>query len=167
MRRLMLLRHAKSDWPTGVEDHERPLGKRGRRDAPRMGEAMRERGFVPALALVSTAKRTRQTWDLVKPALGAVPERFEKAIYEAEPEAILEVIRATPAAVPSLLLVGHNPGLELTAAFLAADGPERRALAGKFPTAALAVIDFAGESWHDIGQGQGTLTLFLTPAGLD
>ena len=167
MRRLMLLRHAKSDWPAGVEDHERPLAKRGLRDAPRMGKEMAARGLVPALVLVSTAMRTRQTWDLVRPSFGAVAERREKAIYEAQPEAILRVIRATPADMPSLLVIGHNPGLELTASFLAGDGPQHRALSVKFPTCALAVIDFEAQSWQEIGQGQGTLALFLTPAGLD
>jgi len=163
----MLLRHAKSDWPAGLEDHERPLAKRGQRDAPRMGKEMAARGLVPALVLVSTAMRTRQTWDLVRPSFGAVAERREKAIYEAQPEAILKVIRVMPADVPSLLVIGHNPGLELTASFLAGEGPEHRALSVKFPTCALAVIDFEVGSWQEIGQGQGTLALFLTPAGLD
>jgi phosphohistidine phosphatase len=167
MRRLILLRHAKSDWPAGVEDHERPLGKRGRRDGPRIGKAMMEQGLVPAQAIISTAQRTRQTWDLVKPALGPVPERFERSIYEADPAAILKVIRATPADVPSLLIIGHNPGLELVAAFLSGHCAERAALTTKFPTGAIAVIDFNAGSWRDVGQGQGALVLFLTPAELD
>lgn len=168
-RRLMLLRHAKSDWPGGVEDHERPLGPRGRRDAPRMGEAMALRGLVPQLAVVSTALRTRETFDLIAPHLGEPPHRLEGMIYEAEPEAILSVVRATPPQIASLLVVGHNPGLELTATYLigAGRGSLRDRLGEKFPTAALAVIDFAGMDWPEIARGQGRLELFLTPADLD
>ena len=167
MRRLILLRHAKSDWPAGIADHERPLGKRGRKDGPRIGEAMATRGLVPAQAIVSTALRTRQTWDLVKPALGDVPERFEAKIYEADPATILKVIRATPPSVPSLLVVGHNPGLELVAAHLAASCEDRAVLTTKFPTGAFAVIDFNTKAWSDVAQGQGTLALFMIPAELD
>ena len=167
MRRLMLLRHAKSDWPAGVEDHERPLAKRGRKDGPRIGAAMAAQDLLPDLAIVSTAQRTRQTWDLVKPALGSIPERFDASIYEASPEAILKAIRSTSGAIKSLLIIGHNPGLELTAAFLAASGSARAALTTKFPTGALAVIDFEVEAWREIARGQGVLALFLTPAELD
>jgi phosphohistidine phosphatase len=75
-RRLLLFRHAKSDSPQGGSDHERPLGPRGRHDAPRMGEEMARRGLKPELALVSTATRTRETFALVKPFLPEVPARF-------------------------------------------------------------------------------------------
>jgi len=166
MPRLILLRHAKSDWPAGVADHDRPLGKRGRRDAPLIGAAMAARALVPELAIVSTATRTRQTWDLVKPALGPVPERFERAIYEAEPEAILAVIRAVDDGCGTLLIVGHNPGLELIAGFLSAKGLQRERMAEKFPTGALAVIDFGNGGWRDVRRGQGELALFLVPGGL-
>ena len=71
MKRLLLLRHAKSAWPEGVEDHDRPLGDRGRRDAPRMGAYMASAGLQPGFALVSSARRTQETWALVEPALAA------------------------------------------------------------------------------------------------
>jgi phosphohistidine phosphatase len=169
MRRLMLLRHAKSDWPKGVADHDRPLGPRGRRDAPHMGEEIALRGLRPDLAVVSSAQRTRETWDLVAPHLGDIPHRFERAIYEADPKAILAVIRAIDDAIGTLLVVGHNPGLEVTATYLIGGGAGRLRdrLGEKFPTAALAVIEFDEGGWHDIGQGRGRLALFLTPKDLD
>ena len=166
MSRLILLRHAKSDGPAGVEDHDRPLGKRGRRDAAHIGAAMGARALIPDLAVVSTARRTRETWDLVKPSLGTVPERFDDSIYEAEPEAILAAIRSTGRRIGMLLIIGHNPGLELTAAYLTAGGSGRERMLGKFPTGALAAIDFANDDWRQIGQGQGALSLFLVPAEL-
>src|SRR5438105_2422284 len=125
MRRLMLLRHAKSDWPKGASDHDRPLGPRGRHDAPHMGEEMGLRGLRPDLAVISTARRARETWDLVAPHLGAVAQRFEDGIYEAEPKAILALIRSIDDAVGTLLVVGHNPGLEMTARYLIGGGVER------------------------------------------
>ncbi|MDQ0473050.1 SixA phosphatase family protein [Labrys wisconsinensis] len=169
MRRLMLLRHAKSDWPKGVSDRDRPLGPRGRHDAPHMGEEMALRGLKPDLAVISTAQRTRETWELVAPCLGPVEHRFESAIYEAEPKAILALIRAIDDGVGTLLVIGHNPGLELTAALLIGGGAERLRdrLGEKFPTAALAVIEFHEGGWADIGQGRGELALFLTPRDLD
>lgn len=168
MRRLMLLRHAKSDWPQGVSDHERPLGPRGRHDAPRMGEEMARRGLKPDLAVISTATRARQTWELAKAFLPDVPERFERAIYEAPGEGILRTVRALDPEIRSVALVGHNPGFETVASLLIGEGPERLRdrLGEKFPTAALAVIDFEG-GWRDIGAGSGRLALFLTPADIE
>src|SRR5689334_20311557 len=113
MRRLMLLRHAKSAWPDGVEDHERPLAERGRVAAPLMGRYMAEHGLLPDFAIVSTARRAQETWALVAPALGRdTAQRDEARIYEARSEAILEVIRETAAGVRTLLVVGHNPGFQ-------------------------------------------------------
>jgi len=167
-RRLMLLRHAKSDWPTGVADHDRPLSPRGRHDAPRVGEEMARRGLKPDLALVSTAERTRETYALVEAFLAGAPVRFEPALYGGQAEAILRVIRTTPDAVSSLLVIGHNPGLEAAAALLIGEGPERLRdrLGEKFPTAALAVIAF-DRSWHRIERGCGRLKLFLTPSDIE
>jgi phosphohistidine phosphatase len=168
-RRLLLLRHAKSDWPQGASDQERPLGPRGRHDAPRMGEEIARRGLRPEVALVSTATRARETFALVKPFLPEVPERFEGSIYEAPAEAILRVIRGLDPAIRCAMVVGHNPGLEGLAILLIGAGPERLRdrLGEKFPTAALAVIDFEEGGWRDIAAGSGRLTLFLTPADIE
>lgn len=168
MKRLMLLRHAKSDYPAGVSDHERPLAPRGQRDAPRMGREIARRGMLPDHVIASTARRTRETLALIEGSLGTHTLHFERAIYEAPPEAILRVIRAVAPAVKTLLIVGHNPGLEQVAAFLTRGaGTAADPLGGKFPTAALAVLDFELDGWADIGGHQGDLALFLTPKMLD
>ncbi|WP_342750192.1 histidine phosphatase family protein [Phreatobacter oligotrophus] len=170
MRRLILLRHAKSDWPPGMVDHDRPLAARGRRAAPLIGRWLVDNGFVPDRALVSTAERTRETWALASAGLIAMPAAtFEPRIYEAPAWQLLNVIRETPDDVATLLLVGHNTGIEDLAARLIGAGPEdqRRRLARKYPTGGLAVIDCAAHSWRDIAAGIGTLHAFVVPRDLD
>jgi phosphohistidine phosphatase len=166
MKRLLLLRHAKSAWPEGVEDHERPLGNRGRRDAPRMGAYMGSAGLQPDFALVSSARRTQETWGLVELALaGPCPFRTVPSIYEAEPAAILAAIQVAPEESETLLVIGHNPGFENLAALLAPQG-EAEALARlktKYPTAGLAVIVLDVERWENAAPGAGRLDAFVTP----
>lgn len=117
----MLLRHAKSDWPDGVPDHERPLASRGRRDAPTMGRWLRAEGHVPDHVVCSTALRTRQTWELVQPELHTAPSTvFEPRVYAASVRQLAEVVGSAPEAARTLLLVGHNPGIEEFAVTLAA-----------------------------------------------
>ncbi|MBV8184116.1 MAG: histidine phosphatase family protein [Hyphomicrobiales bacterium] len=169
MKRLLLLRHAKSDRPTGVGDHERPLASRGREDARRMGAYMQGEMLLPSLALVSTAVRTRQTWDLLVQGLGRVPElRFDRRIYDAPASRLANVIAETPDELGEILLIGHNPGLADLAHRLVGHG-DRYALARmrtKFPTAALAVLDLAGEVWRELADGSARLDRFVTPKGL-
>lgn len=168
MRRLILLRHAKSAWPDGTPDLDRPLNPRGREAAPRMGEYLKEEGLLPDLVLVSPARRTRETLDLVAPHLGPVETREEPRIYEATDDRILAVIRETPAAVRTLLLIGHNPGFHEVARALVGHG-DRYAFARmreKYPTAGLAVIDFPLEDWAGIGVREGRLDRFVTPKTL-
>jgi phosphohistidine phosphatase len=167
MRRLLLLRHAKSDWTKGVSDHERPLAPRGQRDAPRIGQEIARRGLSPDHAIISTSRRTRETFSFIEPFLDRHTVRYERAIYEAAPEAILRVIRAAEPDAHSVMIVGHNPGLEQTATYLVAGGGTvADPLDEKFPTAALAVLDFDIASWPDIAGHQGKLALFLTPKKL-
>jgi phosphohistidine phosphatase len=166
MLRLMLLRHAKSAWPEGVDDHERPLAGRGKAAAPVMGRYMAAQGLVPDLAVVSTARRAQETWALASAAFAQeIKRRDEKRIYEASAQTILGVIRKTPARVKTLLLVGHNPGFEELAQMLAHDGePDAIALIRKkYPTGALAVIDFEVERWNEVAAGEGKLERFVTP----
>jgi phosphohistidine phosphatase len=167
MRRLMLLRHAKSDWSQpGKHDHERELAPRGRKAALRMGEFMAREGLLPDCALVSTAQRTRETWALVRDALDNDPfTYFDERIYEASPGDILLAIRETPAATEKLLVVGHNPGLQALAIALIGSGDieSRARLAEKFPTAGLAVIDFPRDDWSELAPGTGRLALFVSP----
>ena len=169
MRRLILLRHAKSDHPAGVADHERPLDDRGRRAAPAVGDHLAREGFRPDLALVSTATRTRETWAAVAAPLGAPEAQWHREIYEAPAERILGVIRGAPDEAGTVIVVGHNPGLGDLSATLAGDGPRKALtrLATEFPTAAYAVIDFDAARWADIAPGQGRLERFVRPRDID
>jgi phosphohistidine phosphatase len=170
MRRLILLRHTKSDWPNGMVDHDRPLAKRGRRAAPLMGRVLLDQGFVPDKVLVSTAQRTVETWALASAGLIQFPPATpEPRIYEAAPHVLTNVIRETEDAVQTLLLVGHNPGIEALAYGLIADGlaEERQRLSRKYPTGGLAVIDCAIDHWTQLSAGCGTLVAFVVPRDLD
>jgi phosphohistidine phosphatase len=170
MRRLMLLRHAKSDWPSaGVRDRERPLNRRGRDAAPKMGAYIARAGLIPERVVCSTAKRARETCELV---LDALPKRVavtpEDRLYNAGQDSILDVIRTTPRDAHSLLVVGHNPGVHEMALALVASGDDlaRERLQEKFPTAALAVIDFAVDDWGEVKRRLGRLDRFITPRQL-
>jgi phosphohistidine phosphatase len=164
--RLILLRHAKSAWPEGVADEQRPLAERGRKSAPVIGAYMGREKLIPDLALVSPARRARETWELVREVLSKkVAEREAPGIYEVAAGHILEVIRTVKPSIRTLLMVGHNPGMEDLAALLVKDG-DADAIARmteKFPTAGLAVIDFDLEGWGDVGAGTGYLERFVTP----
>jgi phosphohistidine phosphatase len=171
MRRLMLLRHAKSDWTApGKRDHERTLNARGREAAPKMGAYMAHHALVPDLIVASTAARVIETLDLLLPAFEKAPKVVrERRIYEATPERLMEVIKEAPQAAHSVLIVGHNPGLGEFAASLVAVGDEdaRQRLVEKFPTAGLAVIDFAVDDWKKLHPHGGRLDRFVVPRALD
>jgi phosphohistidine phosphatase len=178
-RTLLLLRHAKSAWPD-VPDHERPLAGRGQRDAPAMGRWLSGAGYRPDRVLCSTARRADETWQLVRPELGPVlPAVFDSRVYRASAEDLLGLIRHAPAAVRTLMIVGHDPGIPQLAVMLAAAGSPTRAGAGstaretamtirmraKFPTAAVAVFEYAG-AWDRLGPGLARLADFITPREL-
>jgi phosphohistidine phosphatase len=130
MRRLMLLRHAKSDWSAaGMRDHDRPLNPRGREAAPKMGAYMARHALVPDLIVASTATRVSETVQYVVPAFTKQPKAVsDQRLYEAEADNLLKVIQETPRSVHSLLLVGHNPGMaELAGLLMAAGDVETRA----------------------------------------
>lgn len=170
MKRLMLLRHAKSDWPAGVSDHDRPLALRGLMAAPLMGRYMAGEYLLPDIALVSSARRTRETWnclsaDWAKP----VPMRIENALYAAPCETVFDLVRALPATITLALIVGHNPSMEESARLMTGHG-DRYAFARltrKYPTAGLTVLDFSIEDWSDIAKAGARLDRFVTPAMLD
>ncbi|WP_055638413.1 SixA phosphatase family protein [Streptomyces griseoruber] len=152
-RRLVVLRHAKSDWPGGVPDHERPLA---------------ETGCVPDLALVSTAVRARQTWQLASAEWDAPPPvRHDPRLYAAEVPELLDVVRETPAGIGTLLLVAHNPGLEELVLELAGDdlGHALDDVRLKFPTSAIAVLAWHGPGWHSLSPGTALLTSVIVPRG--
>ena len=162
----MLLRHAKSDWPDGVDDHDRPLAKRGRKACALMGRYMADEGLVPDLAVVSTARRARETWRLASPAFARdIVQHDEPRLYEASAGAILDVIGETEPGIGALLLVGHNPGLHDLALQLIgkASRSDLKRLRQKYPTAGLVVIDLRIGLWSEISAGLGSLERFKTP----
>jgi len=170
MLRLMLFRHAKSSWAkAGLADIDRPLAPRGRRQAARMAQAMAETGLLPARIVCSTALRARQTLArMLETLLPELPEAAEIVIsgdlYGAGGD-YQPVIAGRPDAASPLMLVGHNPAIEMTALALCGTGEtaKREAMRAKFPTSALAVIDFDAESWAGARPGTGRLVDFLTP----
>lgn len=170
MRRLLLLRHTKSDWPAGIRDRDRPLAARGRRAAPLMGRVLVERGLIPDRVLVSTAKRTTETWALARAGHGELPDGIgEPRIYEAPAFLLATVVRETPEEVATLLVVGHNPGMEDLAFELVGSGEAaaRARLSRKYPTGGLAVIACAIDSWRDLARHCGRLEAFVVPRDLD
>jgi phosphohistidine phosphatase len=171
-RKLVLLRHAKSAWPD-VPDHDRPLAGRGRRNAPVMGRWLRTNGYVPDRVLCSTARRARETWQLAQEGLGASPAvSFERRVYQASAEQLLDLVRGVPSAVTTLLIVGHDPAIQELALMLArttppagGDGAAADALdrmRAKFPTAAVAVLELTG-NWDQLGPGTAQLAAFVIP----
>lgn len=165
MKRLMFLRHAKAVQGAARGDHDRDLAPRGVRDAGWAATAIHRGGWRPDLALVSDARRTRRTFDLVADAVGVPPRlRLEPRLYDASPETILTAIARTAADVDCLLVIGHNPGIADTARRLARRGDETAGarLAQGYPTASLAVIELEAATWSEVTAG-GTLVEFLSP----
>lgn len=164
-RTVVLLRHAKADWPA-VPDHERPLADRGRTDAPVAGRRFAVQGIAPDLVLCSTAVRTRETWKLVVHELPHRPRTvYEERLYDASLGDLLALLQETPDEIGSLLLVGHNPGMHALADALAgsAEGDARsRMRRVGFPTSAFAVVTFPG-SWKGAEHGVGRLNGFWSP----
>lgn len=166
MRRLLLLRHAKTERAgPGERDRERKLTKRGRTDAPIVGSYMSRHGLIPDLALVSPATRAMETWTLVAEALGKEPRVVkDERIYNADFETLIGIIRGTSDA-RALLLVGHNPGLHDLALRLIASGDTemRKLVIEKLPTSGLVVIDLAVNDWPKLDANAGRLERFVSP----
>jgi len=172
MRRLMLLRHAKTetDAPSG-RDRDRRLDDRGHEDAARMGEWMAEHPPSPDTVLVSPAIRAKQTWDIaweaMKGRVDAPVVEYIPELYGADPAQLLETIRTAtiPAKPKRLMLVGHNPGMHELALMLMGGGDAAgcKALAGNLPTAALAIFDFDIKDWGHVAYRHGKLALFVSP----
>jgi len=172
VKRLLLLRHAKA-VPGGADDHERELMPRGRADAPKMGRYIEKHDFTPELILSSSARRTVETVEGVTETMTGT-ERIDylDALYLAEPEVILSVVRLASDKVGTIMIVGHNPGLEHLATLLAREPVKRKErdrfdqIEEKFPTAALAVLDFDVTRWRDVAPEQGALKDFVRPRDL-
>jgi phosphohistidine phosphatase len=147
MKTLLIMRHAKSSWDDDrLHDHDRPLSKRGKLNAPRMGRLLRELDLVPDLILASSARRARDTADAVADQSGYAGDvRVEEDLYAAPPEAYLEALAAAEDSFERILVVGHNPGLE---ELLEALTGEQEAL----PTAAIARVDLPIQSWRELSE---------------
>jgi phosphohistidine phosphatase len=180
VRNLVLLRHAKSAWPDDVPDHDRPLARRGRRDAPAAGRWLGRAGYVPDHVLCSTARRARQTWQLAQAELAAQPAvSFDPAVYAASADGLLDLVRRQPPTTRTLVVVGHDPALPVLALAVAAASAASRGqpsaqapvtaferMRAKFPTAAIAVLELAGP-WSELAPGRARLTSFVTPHVMD
>ena len=174
MARIVLVRHAKSDYPWGVDDHDRPLNDRGRRDAPMIGEWLDQHvGWEPGerpLVLVSSARRAQLTWSLARQRLSgrwdAVEARDEPRIYEASTRDLRDVIAEVGTAADVLVMVGHNPGLADLVHTCAVDDALRREATAKFPTSAVAVLEADGPLDVSIGTADAfRVTDFAVPRG--
>jgi phosphohistidine phosphatase len=162
MKRLILTRHAKSNWDDPLmPDHERPLNDRGKAAAADLGQWLATRGYVPDQVLCSDALRTRKTWSGLAPALPGTPIlELKPALYHAGPDVMLAVLRHAEG--DTVMMIGHNPGIADFAARIAAQVPMNPEF-GRYPTGATLVCDFAVESWADVGWGMGSALDFIIP----
>ena len=171
MKRLAILRHAKSSWgDPGLDDFDRPLNARGIAAARAMGKALKRRGLHVDHVLASPAKRVRETLEQVAKCYGKLPEtRFDETIYLASPATLFEFVRDLPEGSRAPLLVGHNPGLERLLLKLTRDdahGFHDRVAQG-YPTGALAIVELPAPSWADIEPASGEIVDLILPRELD
>ena len=171
MKTLFLLRHAKSSWSDeSCTDHERPLSERGQLAAPRMAQYFREQGLKADAIWVSTATRTRQTYDLMARAFDGVVLRHDDALYGTSSTELIGMLARQGGDARSILVLGHNPCMEMTAWSLLREDQLRtdpaQDMARKFPTCALAQIELPIETWKDLSAGSGSLIRFVKPKSL-
>ena len=170
MRRLILLRHAKSSWTDPeTPDHDRPLNARGRAAAAQMGGWLAQRGDIPDHVLLSDSARTVETWALARAALPQAPEGAPTPrLYHADPATMLAVLRAAPAAARKVLMIGHQPGVGAFARKLS-DGtakPSCTRAFQRFPTGAAAVLDLEIDDWAQADWGGARFHAFAAPKEL-
>jgi phosphohistidine phosphatase len=171
MRRLLLLRHAKTetDAPSG-QDQDRRLDDRGRRDAAELGGWIGRHPPFPDRVLVSPAVRAHQTWEIAREAMQALAPQSQvellPELYGADPTQLLQIIRHACVTDPHrLMVIGHNPGMHELALTLtgSGDATARKALEDNLPTSGLAIFDFAIDDWNDVAFRRGRLVLFVSP----
>ncbi|RTL50815.1 MAG: histidine phosphatase family protein [Bradyrhizobiaceae bacterium] len=169
MRRLILLRHAKTERDSASgKDRDRCLDERGESDAVQIGAWLAANGYLPDVALVSTATRARQTWDRISPYMPHCRVKFLDDLYLPEASQLFKIVQAAKGDPETLLVVGHNPGMHELAWNLTgkSNAADRHALGENLPTAAAVVIDFAVPAWSEIAARTGTLKLFISPKRL-
>ncbi|MES2270632.1 MAG: histidine phosphatase family protein [Pseudomonadota bacterium] len=172
MKRLTLLRHAKSGWDDPVKrDFDRPLNERGERAATLMGRFAKKEGMAFDVLVASPAVRVVETLDHFLDSYGhAIETLWDRRIYLASSAALIDVLHAMPDTADSVLMAGHNPGLEdLILDMVPDDGsnPLRDEVEEKFPTASLATLEFAVDHWKDADAKNATLVAFVRPRDLD
>ncbi|MFE3557036.1 SixA phosphatase family protein [Streptomyces sp. NPDC059193] len=165
-RRLLLVRHAKAVPKGQTDDFDRPLSDRGRTNAPEAGRWLAGSGYAADLALCSPARRTRQTWELMLPALTSPPPTvYDDRLYDAAPSVLVEVLSARSGNLGNVLLVGHNAGIHELASALCGSGPAEllERLRDGFPTSGVVVVDLA-DGWDALTPGHGTLAALWSPS---
>ncbi len=171
LKTIYLLRHAKSSWKDlSLDDFDRPLAKRGRRAGKLMAEHLRRHGLRPHMVLCSAARRTRDTLALIEGALGGgVATHVERDLYEADAGDLLRRLQTLDPSVPSVMMIGHNPGLEILATALAGrgDGAAHQRMTDKYPTGALAVLTCETGDWAALAPGSCRLEGFVSPRDLE
>lgn len=171
MKRLTLLRHAKSSWDDPVaRDFDRPLNAKGHRAGRTVGQEMRRLQLSFDAVVASPAARVIETLEEVAHGFGdSLTPRYDQRIYLASREALVDLVRSTDDSIDSLLLVGHSPGLERLALHLAGvkDKALRKSVEEKYPTGALIEISLPVDRWQDVDDGGGTMTRFIRPRDLD
>jgi phosphohistidine phosphatase len=169
MKTLTLLRHAKSDWhDVELRDFDRPLNARGARAAATMGRHLHALGLAFDTVVASPAVRVTETIDRFENGYGEIAPAWDRRLYLASAQGLLDVVHGLPARAASALLVGHNPGLEELVLLLVADaGAMRDAVEAKFPTASVVEIAFDVDRWEDVAPASGELVRFIRPRDLD
>ncbi len=160
MKKLTLIRHAKSDWHSGAAtDFDRPLNERGNKAAPLMGSRLAERGAQPELILSSPAKRARQTAEKIAQQIGYPEDRIEydEEIYDAACSTLIHLVRSLNDESDDIMLIGHNPGFSELGEWLTADAPEW------LPTCGLLELELGGVSWTAVEENCATLLVYDYP----
>ncbi len=169
VKTLYLLRHLKSSWDEpGLPDRERPLAPRGRRAGKKLARRLRKERATPDVVLCSPSVRTRETLEAILPALGDPVIEFRDELYAASGDELFEAVRGVAPDVSSVLVIAHNPGIQVLAIALAGRGDEeaRERLDEKFPTGALATLQFDVPRWAEVEPGAGELIGFVVPREL-
>ena len=168
MKRLILFRHAKAAHIQGTKDFDRPLAELGREVSPKMGRYLKDEGLLPDFVLISPSVRTRETFDLARPPLDPVAMRIEYPLYESAAGPTVELLQGIDDSVKAVMIVGHNPGMHDFAKRLIGYGDRYAAarLNEKFPTAAIAVMDFDVENWREVAERSARLERFVAPKDL-
>jgi phosphohistidine phosphatase len=170
MKRIVLIRHAKSSWSDpDIADVERPLNQRGRLCAPLMAAWLREHDLTPDHVWLSPAVRSGETWARMAPLFPAGPTpETEKALYMADPQTALSVIKMTPETAETVFLIGHQPGIGSLARKLSTSkvGESQRRAFTKYPTAGTAVFECDAADWTKVEFGKNHFRHFATPKDL-